>query len=362
MLARALASSPTWENMEGATIVVRSSPAVLGFLGTFGPRAVARIESLVDQIRTELPRLRYVPYPQVESDCEELAALLEARFGREEIRSMDFVAIPRGGLIVLGILSYFLDLRPSRLVQMSLRRRQPLVVVDDCSVSGIRFGQFLTTLPQRPVVFAPLYSHPELRSAIEGEEPRVLAVMSPRDLSDNAPLLGPEYPEWRERWAGRSGDEAFWIGRPERLGFPWSETDLNFWNPVAEHEEAGWRLVPPELCLKNRVAAAGPHAPRIQRQPPGKGPCGPSSTTLFAYIDDRVIVANYATGESVQLADVAARMWRGIVEYGNPPDVVESLRDVYDVKEVELLHDLTTFLEEMEQKGFLQRAVSASAG
>lgn len=356
MLARALSASPVWREMGDAVLIVRSAPTVLGLIGEFDEPAIARLSALPHQLRTEVPRLRYVAYPQVEADCEALAAGLIERLGREEIGHMDFMAIPRGGLIVLGMLAYFLDLKPSQLTATTHGERGPLIVVDDCSVSGIRFGQTLATLPDRPVVFAPLYSHPALRSAIEAREAKVVAVVSARDLTDHAPTsLGSDYAAWRERWAARPGHEGYWIGRPDRLCFPWSEVDLDFWNPAAGYGEVAWRLVPPELCLKNRVAAAGPHAPRVQLQRQGKGPLGPSPTALFAELDDGVVVANFESGEAVQLSDVAAVMWRGIVEHGNPEDVVASLRAEYDVGEDVLKRNLASLIEEMERRGFLAR-------
>lgn len=353
-LARALASSPIWKEMGEATIVVRSDPAVLGLFGRFDDRARARLEALPWQLRTELPRLRYVGYRRVEDDCEELATRLIEALGRDAVLDSDFVAIPRGGMIVLGMLGYFLDLRPSQLAGTASPHRPRTVVVDDCSLSGVRFGQFLAQLPDRPIVFATLYSHPDLRNAIEAREPRVEAVVSARDLRDHAPaLLGPDYPAWKERWATRSGGEGYWIGHPERVCFPWNETDVGFWNPIAERGEVGWRLVPPELCLKNRVAAAAPRAPRIQVQPRTDHPLSTAPTTLFAKLPDCTVVANYRTGEVVRLTDVAAEMWHRIVEEGDPGRVVATLLDEYEVEEDVLKRDLSALIEEMERRGFL---------
>lgn len=355
-LARALASSPIWREMGGATLVVRHAPTVIGLIGHFDDGAVARMEALPEQLRVGLPRVRYVDYAQVEADCQELGSRLAERLGQDELRHLDFIAIPRGGLIVLGMLAYFLDLRPSQLTSAARGDRRPLVVVDDCSVSGIRFGEFLAGLPERPVIFAPLYSHPDLRSAIEAREPRVISVVSAQDLHDHAPmLLGSDYSAWRERWMGRPGHEGYWIGRPDRLCFPWSETDVDFWNPVAGKGEVAWRLVSPDLCVKNRVTAAAPEAPRIQVQPKARGPLGPATTTLFADLDESLIVANVATGEAIELRGVAAAMWRGLVDHGDPEEVVFALREEYDVEEEMLARDLGSFIREMENRGFLSR-------
>lgn len=354
ILARALASSPMWAEMGEATLVIRSDPAVLGVFGRFDDRATARLESLFGQLGKELPRLRYVDYRQVEADCEELAARLIEVLGRDVIRDAGFLAIPRGGMIVLGILAYLLELDPAQLAIPSKRSDRPCVVVDDCSLSGARFRGFLAQLPERSVVFATLYAHPDLRDAIETSETRVETVVSARDLHDHAPVLhGPGYPAWKKRWESRTRGEAYWIGHPEHLCFPWNEPDLGFWNPVAQRKEVGWRLVPPELCLKNRVAAAGPKTPRIQEQPHAETPLSPASSTLFARFQDRVLVANYETGEVVELTGVAAAMWTGIIEEGDPGRIVETLSGEYEADEAILKRDLAALIEEMERRGFL---------
>ena len=83
--------------------------------------------TLAMQARTcesTLGRLRYVGYRQAEEAVAELADRLRSRFGAHEVRSLSYVAIPRGGLIVLGMLASMLDAPRAR---RSLRRLSPTV-------------------------------------------------------------------------------------------------------------------------------------------------------------------------------------------------------------------------------------------
>lgn len=131
-LATALSISPLWAEMPCAVLVIRPEPdPLLGVVGYFDIAGRARLEGLRWQLENFLPRLRYVGYKQAEEDCERLAELLVERFGREELQSFRFTAIPRGGLIVLGMLAYVLGLRQSQLEPPHSPER-PLVVVDDC--------------------------------------------------------------------------------------------------------------------------------------------------------------------------------------------------------------------------------------
>ena len=104
---------------------------------------------------------------------------------------------------------------------------RPLIVVDDCALSGVRLSQFLRGCGSSRVLFAPLYSHPELRTAIRRLEPRIEDVLSAADI------LG-------ERIEADLA-EGYWRGDTEPLAFPWNEPDRSIWNPAAERWEAAWR-------------------------------------------------------------------------------------------------------------------------
>lgn len=353
-LADALSSSPLWAEMPHATLVVRAEPSpLLGVVGYFDAAGEARLEGLRWQLEHVLPRLRYVGYAQAEEDCERLAARLVERFGHDELRGFRFVAIPRGGFIVLGMLAYVLGLRRSQL-EPPHPADAPLVVVDDCALSGVRFGQFLERFDNPRVIFAHLYSPPELREAIEAREPRDVTCLGARDLPDRAPEnLGDEYPSWRERWVKRMDRRGYWVGQTDQVCFAWNEPDIGIWNPVTEREESGWRFVPPELCLKNRVAP-GTRPIRVQAQLKGKGPLRPSAHVLFGELEEQVVVGDLKTGEGFALSGVGADMWRAIVEYGGSKEVVAALLEDYDVDEATLRADLHGFIEELLSRGLLE--------
>lgn len=353
-LADALSTSPLGAGMRRVALVVRPAPnPLLGAVGYFDAADWVRLEGLRWQIENVLPHLHYVGYAQAEEDCERLASRLVERFGRDELQSFRFTAVPRGGLIVLGMLSYMLGLRRSQL-EPPHPPEMPLVVVDDCALSGVRFGHFLKRCQSRQVVFAHLYSSPDLRSAIEAEEPRVVSCLSSHDLRDRAPeRLDDEYPAWRERWLARMDDSGYWVGQPEHVCFAWNEPDVGLWNPVTEREEGGWRFVPPQLCLKNRLAP-GTDPVRIQLQPVGKGPLRPSDHVLFGEIEEQLIIGDLKKGESFVLSDVGADMWRAIVKYGNLEEVADTLLEDYAVDGATLRSDLHNFAENMLLQGLLE--------
>jgi hypothetical protein len=351
-IARTLSTSPLWDESHRAVLVMRCAPRpLLGILGYFDAASEARLELLSWQLTSLLPCLHYISYAQAEADCERLAAQLLAHFRPEELRRYRFVAIPRGGFIVLGMLAYVLGLDHA---QMEAPHADvPLVVVDDCALTGARFRAFLEQCGSHEVVFVHLYSHPDLRAAIQAQEPRVVACLSAHDLHDHAPeRLGSQYPQWREDWLHRAGHRCYWAGQPDHICFAWNEPDVSFWNPVTAQEESAWRVVPPELCLKNRPAG-GAVPICVQTQPEGKGPLRPTAHVLFGDLGNQIVVGNVKTGQSYALQAVAAAMWRALIAHGNLEDAAEALWQEYDVHAATLRADLRMFITELLARDLL---------
>lgn len=352
-IARTLSTSPLWDESHRAVLVMRCAPRpLLGILGYFDAAAEARLEMLCWQLTYLLPCLRYISYAQAEADCERLAAQLVVRFGAAELRRWRFAAIPRGGFIVLGMLAYVLGLDQAQMASPH-PADAPLVVVDDCALTGVRFGAFLEQCSDRDVVFVHLYSHPDLRAAIQAQEPRVIACLSAHDLRDHAPeRLGDQYAQWRENWLHRSGNRCYWVGQPDYICFAWNEPDITFWNPVTAQEESAWRFVPPELCLKNRPAR-GTEPISVQAQPEGKGPLKPAAHVLFGDLGDQIVIGNVKTGQSYVIQAVAAAMWRAIIAHGNLEDAAQALWQEYDVHAATLHADLRMFTTELRAQDLL---------
>lgn len=353
-LARAIANSPLWAEMPKATLVARLAPQpVLAVLGCFDVPGEARLAAWGRELNRACTHLRYVSYAQAELDCQRLAVQLIERFGPEKLSRFSFTAIPRGGLIVLGMLAYMLGLEQTQL-EPPHSPKVPLVVVDDCALSGNRFGRFLECCESNQVVFAHLYSHPDLRVAIEGREPRVIACLGAQDLHDHGPEnLSDNYLAWQELWLNQLNSPRYWIGQPDRVCFAWNDPD-SVWNPILERMEKGWHIVPPELCLKNRLGSGMKPIP-IQVQPESKGPLKPSEHVLFGEFEGQIIVCNLETRESFSLTDVASHMWLAIVKHGNLEDVVVSLLRDYDVGEANLWIDLRTFVDCLLAQGLLEQ-------
>jgi len=187
--------------------------------------------------------IRILDYRQVETDAQRLAHAIHLRFG-ERSRNFAYVAVPRGGLIVLGMLSYWLNLSPNRINCDD--EASTLVVVDDCCYSGLRIRQTLDRYREwRRIVIAVLYATEEVFSEIANREDRVEDCVSAHKLKDLMPLYETDEArlrDWRVRSLARLGKNRYWVGLPELVVFPWTEPDTPAWNRQEQRLESGWKF------------------------------------------------------------------------------------------------------------------------
>jgi hypothetical protein len=346
-VATAIAEDEVWEFPTSLLVGSADDPFLVA-VGCFAPDRLARLRVLAEQL--DGTRLLPLDYAAVERATRQLAARLADRFGPDDVRGWHYVPVPRGGLIVLGLLAYILDLPPTALSD-GAPTGTPLVVVDDCALSGRRFRSVLAGRDEPHVVFAHLYSHPALRAAIEAAEARVVACVAGEDLTDSAPELhGDGYGEYSTAWRGRIPD-AYWIGRTEHLGFPWSEPDYTVWNATTGVAERGWRLIPSERCLAHHRHPGSGVA--VQRQPGCPGPIRPAPGVLFGTWSAETVLVDAREERTVLLDPVAGDMWSALVATGTVAGALDLLAGTYDVDHDVLGRDLAALVERTRQLGFL---------
>jgi hypothetical protein len=356
-LARSLAANVPTATSGPATVVLRSdSPPTLALLGWATPKEHDALEAALDLFVGSLSRLRPVDYSQVEDDCRALAVRLRECLSADFLDDAVFTGIPRGGTIVEGMLSYALDLSPKQLDPQA-RPEAPLVVVDDCFLTGHRAGRFVDDRPDRSdVVLAGLYAHPDLRNALEAEIPSVRACVTARDLTDHAPdLYGDDYADWKARWASRDTGPRYWIGVPDHLCFPWSEPDVGFWNPSTDSLTQGWRVAPPGHCLDRRDEDTSVPI-FVQESSPaesGERALSPGPDVFYAEVGDRTMVVHASSETCLALEDPAADFWWALVEHETASDARNALQSRYDVDPAVLESDLQEFVETAVERRLL---------
>ncbi len=350
-LARAIAHSPAWHHVAPVTIVVRERPEpLLGVIGRFDASTRARLATLTWQLERVLPRLLVLDQPAVERAVEALAVNLVERFGRAALHRHRFEAVPRGGLVVLGLLAYVLDLDPTHL-EVRQDDRRPRIVIDDCALSGVRFRQHLAALPEHAsVVFAPLVATPELRAAVE-RDPRVRACVSGLDLRDAAQALyGAEYERWRERWSKRQATLGYWVGQPPHVCFPWNEPDIAVWNEERGVSERALPLLPPERCLKHRALGRRQMA-RVVVQPAPHRQLRLADDLVFGEFEGALVLSRPSWSTPLVLNGVASALWNALLSHGETSAAATEVAQTYGAEPARVAGDFDGFVRALRERG-----------
>ncbi len=356
-LARAIATSDGWRSRAAVLVVRASSDPLIAAIGRFGDADEQWMTAASGQLTTTLQRIELLDDAAANHATAALAEKLVAHYGVQALRSFRYLAVPRGGLIVLSVLAYLLDVPRDRIepAYPSDADDPPLVLVDDIAISGVRLSEAIAKRPERRLVIATLHAHPDLREVFRAAHPRVEVFVSAHDLRDHAPgALGVEYEAWRLRWRERATPGTLWIGQGDHVVYPWNEPDLGVWNPVTEREEPGWRVVPPERCLKRRSTPSIP----VQHMPPPRGRLRSHPDVVAGELDGQVVIGHLGTGQSFALDGVAADIWRALDGADDERAATLHLARTYDVDEASLERDVGAFVAELLGAGVLVEAAT----
>lgn len=319
-------------------------------MGNLDHPSLKNISFHLAHVAITVSRLSFACWKQIQLRCESLAKTLLKEIGYLEIKNADFAPIPSGGYVTLGLLASLLALEHSQIDRYVSRAPDSnsnslLIIVDDCALTGARFAEQLEKYPNKRIVFAHLYSPAPLRQAILEQEPRVEACLAAEDLKVFSTLPeGHPYPDSRKR---------YWLGSTETLCFPWNEPDRMLYDSETESWQKAWPIVPPELCLKNRLPPGVEPLP-VQIQPEARGPLKPTERVVFGDLDEKIVLADLESSQCFALTDSAAAMWRAMIEHGELDGIVAAVADEYDAPRDVLRRDAEEFLDELRQRGLVE--------
>lgn len=349
-LADALVCGPLWAELSprfGLAVRTDGEP-VIAVLGTAQVGDAARLGALGWQVTDTLARLRPVSFGEAEALCVQLAARLREHLGAT-LDGARVEGIPRGGLVVAGLLACALGVSATRVG--SWGNDGVVVVVDDCSLSGARLRRWLRDRSHTRVVVALLHASPGLRAAVEADE-RVDACFAAGDLRDHAlQQRGARHEEWVHRWRERSPDD-YWTGQPDHVVYPWNEPDTALWNDETGTAEPGWRVVPPDRCLKNH-GEAPPAGRGVQVCMVGNGPIRPAEGVVWADAQGSMYVAEPTSGRVMRMAGVAAGCWTALMATGDPEAAAAAVAADYAQPLQRVRADLDRFIAECRHHGLV---------
>ncbi len=257
---------------------------------------------------------------QVSALVVQLAAQMKAEIPADLLSSMHVVAIPRGGLFVMGELSYALGWRREQFVDNG---QSAVCIVDDCALTGKRFAETVWRFKGREIWFCTLASAVELRNAIlKDKNLNVKGCLAAVDLA----LLG-------ETGLPDGDPDRYLNGSVEHVAFPWTEPSLPVTVPMSGGIQDGWHLLPPHKTLGNLALLELPlDKDRLKAEI--EVPSG-----LVWRLDGELVILFEPEGKQVyELSGLGAKVWKMCAGYQNRSTVLKHLKGE-NAKEVEELID-----------------------
>jgi hypothetical protein len=333
---KAIGSSPLEWLRESSRLVLRPDPSpCCGILGTVDRGSAELFELAVKEMSEAVSRTQYVGYSRSIRLAKRLAARIEDRLGTEVDRA-SAVAVPRGGFFVLGYLSHFIPL------SVTSDHTGPTLLVDDVSLSGRRMSEWIDRLPDREVVVATLFSSTQVRESVARSYGDRVSWVSAEDVK----TYGNTEPHPDET------NPPPWRGVTEHICFPWTEPDRGIRLHGTSEFFTGFRLIPPELCLKNQVQSDR-NRNRVKIVGNESGWIRTAGGVLWADIGEAVHLADTERGRSQTLDGTAAQFWIASFLFETRAEVTAHLSARYGIDEGRIFNDLDVFIGKMIDEGIL---------
>lgn len=368
-LAAAVRANPLWCRLPGSVLIGRCEPVpLLAVAGTFTEEQQVLLVQLREHLDVLLHERAFVDYSQAEEVCGQLADRLVMVFGTDILQSAQFAAIPRGGLFVLGMLAYHLDLRPDQLTSLEAAHAgRMLFVIDDCSLSGTRFRESLNRIVTHSVVFCPLYAPEALCASIVSREPRVVNCLAGASLRDTSPTSDDVgYSAWKHQRHAQLGGDGYWLGQTLGVAFAWCTPQTRRWDETEGRFMEGWDVVPPSRSLKRRRLlqrlegdpAVDYLPPLTLNMPISEADVRAHDRVLWSCRGNEVIVAKIPQRAGIgarvySLAGISAEFWQLLMTHGSMQHAIQVLLTRYQVASEWLGADMSSLVEQMRSEGLI---------
>lgn len=351
-LALALLSSEDNRHHQSLHAVTRAEPQPVVALVDVADLSQSQPDALLARAALyACGSLQYVDYALAEDVCVRLAEVLSRLLGEKRIAASRFAAVPRGGGFVLNMLAYLLQLDGDQIGAPVNGRTT--VVVDDAAFTGQRLREYLSRLPpESDIVVATLYSHPDLRSAIQEAETRVQAFVSGADLPDRHPTDARTFAAWQRQ----HGKHTYGITIPsDHLCFAWKEPRRFVWDPQLERLRRCWRVLPPSRCLETRALHAALQ-PRLHHLPRTPGPLRPADAVVSLVTGGNLTIVDTCGGTTYRLSGTGLDVWTEVLKLGERQAVIDEIARTHDIDYSTVRRQLHALIDELCAKSLLCEA------
>ena len=337
-LARAIGSDARWP--DDALIAWRCDPPSIAICGSFDQETLGLLSILGSQLELTLPHIRLWNWDDVARAARDLAGRLQDI--EEPGDHNAIVAVPRGGLIVGGLVAYAAN-RPIAPDVGSARSGSWMI--DDVSISGLRLLSELDRLPAKSILVGVLAATDGAVEVVRAH-PAVLGFERVERVEELAAAENQHASEDRGKSRWPEFDSRIWIGRAAHHVFPWNEPDSSFRHPVTRRVEPGFPLVPREQCYSNREPLR-PVVPVIESLvpllAPGVWPIEHSGSLLLLHP---------ASGAVAEAAESAVELL-GVLASPDPNAAIKALATELQADAGEIRADLDELLQTLQSCGYM---------
>ena len=301
---------------------------------------LSEINSQLQSLDTSLQQIQYLDSTQCLDLTKSLAKIIKQTVPENILKNSQVVAIPRGGLFIQAMLSYFLPLEHHQLQYTENDvDTSPLIIVDDCAISGLRLAQQLKKFPNREIYFFTIASPRELRDSVNSKESRILDFKSVLDVKSYSTL------------DLNHASQCYWRGQCDTIIFPWSETQRSYRFNGQLSNVPLWKVAPNKLCLSAREKKQRIRTTEIKENP--SSVMSTPDDVLYHTDQGLTRILNVSTMKHYSLDSIGSTIWQSLLKNADLDNVLAELSSIYGVSKTKLNSDVQLLTQKLFNDGLI---------
>lgn len=301
---------------------------------------LSEINSQLQSLDTSLQQIQYLDSTQCLDLTKSLAKIIKQTVPENILKNSQVVAIPRGGLFIQAMLSYFLPLKHHQLQYTENDvDTSPLIIVDDCAISGLRLAQQLEKFPNRDIYFFTIASPEKLRDSVKLKEARVLDFKSVVNIKSYSTLKA------------QNTQQRYWLGQCDAVIFPWSETQRSHFSNGKLSNRPLWKIAPDKLCMSTKAKKQAIKATEVKEN---QSAVLSTPDNILHFTDQGITkILDASTMKHYSLDAIGSDIWQSLLSNSNLDHALAELSATYKVSKTRLNNDMQLLTQKLIDAGLI---------
>ena len=337
-LSHTISTSTNWESLGDCALVFRDHDAggCLAVCMQDDLKHTVEIQTQLNFLQKSIQQIQYLDIAKCESLAHSLAQKINLSLDPETLQKSRVVSIPRGGLFVSAMLSYILPIKHHQLQPFS-DCDSPIILIDDCSISGFRLAQQLCGLKNKQIYFYTLVSPAQLRQAALAVQPRLRVFESAMDLN-----------VYNNDSSGRmdARSNRYWQGQCDAICFPWGETQRFYPSDSENKQTTLWPVSPLQKNLKSSLLEQ--KIPFYAVTEAQDRAISTGQHILYYSKDNLTRIYNAESKQHYSLDGVGSAIWQSLLSHSTVDQTLEHLCSLFSVEKKRLEKDVKDLIAKFE--------------